>query len=56
MGKDTLYIYIIITHTHLGFSTSVAMSRHGVYVVCLTGVGFIGQGSTLQLYTNVGGA
>ena len=35
-------------HTHLA-SAVFAMSRLGLYVVCLTGVGFIGQGSTCTL-------
>ena len=47
MGKDTLYIYILCIRTLL--QIFFAMSRLGLYAVCLTGVGFIGQGSKCTL-------
>ena len=49
MGKDTLYIYILRIRTLVSLPAFFAMSRLGLYVICLTGVGFIGQGSTCTL-------
>ena len=52
MGKDTLYIYILRIRTLVSLLQLLfAMSQLGLYVVhvCLTGVGFIGQGSTCTL-------
>ena len=45
------FIYYAYTPWFLYFSFFFAMSRLGLYVVhvCLTGVGFIGQGSTCTL-------
>ena len=51
MGKVTLYIYTLRIRTY--FSFFFAMSRLGLYVVCLTLVGFIGQGTRCTLVWEV---